>query len=192
MSFNYTVQGDPIKIATWTAKLIKRMELMHVKYREDRTGEICTPTFACMRVASRGVTYEPEIIVGANYCTDFTNELAIPTLLHELGHVQDYRKCGSNFQKYVETYGTFEMEIKAWENAFELARQIGYHNYSTMKEYAEKCLHSYFDFYEKNGYNSLDVRCYTGNQMSRSECMERLDKALESAQRKYRKALMGL
>lgn len=187
--------GDPIKNAQWIVTLAKKMDKLEVDYViATRPRNFEEDSRACMRVYDNHSQKRPEVFLGYQYAK-FDNLYGVITLMHEIGHTIDYKKCSNSMFKYYRTYGTIEMEIRAWENAFRIAREVGFTDYDSMLEFGKACLGTYFDSLESRPSGKLrnDVVCnFMGVSPKRPEGMERLETAHKEAKRAYVREFMGV
>jgi hypothetical protein len=67
----------------------------------------------------------------------------IMTVLHELGHMLDWKQH-KGCRAMILDKGYHNIEVEAWENAFQLAHRIGFRDFDAMYEVAMRSLYSYF------------------------------------------------
>lgn len=139
------LKGCPVKNAQWKRLLEAKAEQLNVNlvfhlspfhYEEDN---------ACMRVPNMEVweCERPSVEIGCLY-SEPDNELMVNTVLHEYGHVLDLRRFRNSMMDLIRKLGVLGMEVSAWENAFQLAKEIEYFNYELMEKDALECLEGYF------------------------------------------------
>lgn len=170
-------KGDAGEVSRWRSLLISKMEKMNCGYTffKKENFNFYRAETAHMNITDPTFQRVPVIEIG--YEIDRAdNALLAPTLLHEMGHVVDYQEYGYSLTMYWRALGTLEMETRAWENAFKLAKELGYKDLKTMRSLALKCLGNYF---ENTSFIERADKAYkfTGVAPSRSEAMERLYKA---------------
>jgi hypothetical protein len=136
-------KGDITKIAQWKLALVKKMEQLDCKYDFRNKRDFVWDENACMNVQDRTFQKTPTVILG--YIANLMDNYRSPIILmHEIGHVIDYKQYSHSLERYWREMGTLEMEIRAWEHAFRLARQVGFHDFQEMHDFAKECLHGYW------------------------------------------------
>lgn len=175
------LKGDPIQNAQWRKMLEEKADelncslVIHVTpyhYEEDN---------ACMRVPRMELweCERPQVEVGCLY-NDPENELIVNTILHEYGHVLDLRRFRNSMMDLVRKLGVLGMEVSAWENVFQLAKEIGYTKYELIEEDALECLKGYF-FYTGT-HHADSIANFKGTPPTWEEAQERVKAARKKAE----------
>lgn len=186
-------EADPVKTAQYMVTLASKLTEWGLPYQFgiEPTGT-STDDVAQMRPNNSFGDDRPLIFMGYEM-SRFDNLYAPIVLMHEMGHFLDYRACNCISWNYYKKYGTLEIEIMAWENAFLIARQVGFTNYEAIEDIARQCLSTYFDFNDVRGYLENDrVVNWSGKKPTRKEGMDRLKAARVKAERAYANALIGV
>jgi hypothetical protein len=148
---------------------------------------------AQVRYGDADYTDIPPTIACSRDFMDADNLNGLSAILHEIGHVIDYKKAGSSFREYIKSGGTHEIEIRAWEYAFQIANRFGFKEFDYMYEDALSSLWTYFGTEGTPLPNHRDRLCgYHGRRPNWTEAQERIYKAYKEAKEKRSKLLLGL
>lgn len=174
------------RVTLWQNKLMQKLKAFKCEFSVNNGFMDCQAMVSYRE--REGL--EPFIQVSQHYAKE-TSKSGVMAMLHELGHVIHYRKF-DNFLHYV-SIGNGEVEVTAWENAFHLARQIGFkpNDFQEMHDYALECLYTYKNW-EGNFENHRDLASgHTATPMLWSEAVERIDKVLAVSVKHYNSVLFG-
>ena len=169
-------KGDAGEVSHWRSLLINKMETLECDYNfiEKANYNIFHRWTAQMKITDTVFQRRPVVEIG--YAIDAPDNLLLtPVILHEIGHVVDYKEFHS-LERYWRHYGTLEMETRAWENAFKIAKELSFPHVKEMLKLALKCLGTYFD--DTNFRERADSHYkFAGESPTRSAAMERIYKA---------------
>lgn len=170
-------KGDAGEVSHWRSLLIKKMEALGCGYKfiEERNFNLHEKWTAHVTVDDFTFDRKPRIEIG--YEIDKKDNLLLtPVVLHELGHVVDYKEYNS-MENYWRHYGTLDMEVRAWENAFKLAQELSFPHIKEMLKLAVYCVGHYYSNYESFGKKADERYRFKGESPSRSQAMERVYQA---------------
>ena len=110
-------------------------------------------------------------------------------VLHELGHLLDCQQHGG-LQGMVTSNGYHNMEVEAWENAFQLSHKIGFRYFDVMYREAVRCLYTYFGTEEIPEPHRIDDKFdYPEKPISWSVAWERISMAHKRAKKTVNEVL---
>lgn len=176
------------KIAVWQLLLAKKIE------EYNATIEITDSALTGGRVHWEWFQTEtPRVVVQKSILHEEDDAQHIAVMLHEIGHLIDCAKFDNYIEKYTRAWGTLEMEVSAWERAFELAVKIGFTHFDELREEALRCLLTYFNGSELR----LDYMFNFNHRGDKKvptfeEAQDRMNAAYKSAKKQTQKALLGL
>ncbi|AYP68764.1 hypothetical protein BpsS36_00058 [Bacillus phage vB_BpsS-36] len=138
------IKGEETRVALFQNKIMRKIAELGCKFdvvpwMGDATAQVT--------YASTHSTKLPAHIKISSFLAKEDNMAGVYATLHEIGHAIDWNDCNRDFMTYNLTYGTGDYEIRAWEHAFKLGRELGFtaSEFDDLHEYALKCLWTYFE-----------------------------------------------
>lgn len=174
------IQGNSNEVARYQNKLMTLVQKYGCKF-EVHYGR---PDMAQVAYGDRYETSKAPLVRISNMMAGTENMAGVYAVLHEIGHVIDYRHCNNSFDQYIFKFGTLELEVRAWEHAFRMgAQMLTAKQLRELKDYALTCLGTYNrDRHDILGRDYFMFDRQDGDDQPEWEDMvSRVDKALKLA-----------